>query len=290
MLGFNPRHAPRPLVPIFLTGLHPMKVLHFFKRPAPNPVASAWMHLMRKAWPVLFSCLWVSMGHAQTPPTTAVQWGNYKFNTDAQLDYDINGQSHGLNYKAQAQITWHAQANRYNAKFEIQLPLFFGTRTQWSEGLLSEQGVKPMVFTDRHHKTQTASIDQDNGVIKLANNNAIALERQHQDALSVFFQLGALLAGFSEPLPYGESIKLPVLMAQTNEHWTFRLESKDNLRLPYAELAALKIVRLPRNPSDKQKLTLWLSPSLGFLPVRLLIEEDNQDVVDQRLKALKVNP
>ena len=229
---------------------------------------------------------------AQTPGTQSVQWGAYKFNTGAQLDYQIRGESHGISYNAKAQITWRVQAQRYNAKFEIQMPLFFGTRTQWSEGLLSEQGVKPLVFTDRHRKTQTVTIDPESGLIKWADTNAttLPLERQHQDALSVLFQLGGLLAGMGEPLPFGSTLKLPVLMAQTNEQWTLRLDSKENLNLPYGELSSLKISRLPRSNSDKQKFTLWLSPTLGFMPVRILIEEDNQDTVDQRLTGFKPNP
>lgn len=290
MIGFQLKPAHRSLLFMSLPRLRLMKVLHFFKFSALQAHCRAWMGCAQAVWAVLLTSLLFSWAQAQTPPTKTLQWGNYKFNADAQLDYEINGQSHGLNYKAQAQITWHTQGNHYKAKFEIQMPLFFGTRTQWSEGVLSEQGTVPLVFTDRHRQSQTASIDQGNGLIQLANNNTIALEKQHQDALSVFFQLGALLAGFAEPLPFGESLKLPVLMAQTNEHWSFRLESKDNLKLPYAELVAYKIVRLPRTASDKQKLTLWLSPSLGFLPVRLLIEEDNQDRVDQRLKAFNTSP
>ncbi len=220
-----------------------------------------------------------------------MQFGAFKFNPYAQLDYQINGQTRGLNYNAQAQITWKATGQNYNAKFDIKMPLFFGTRTQISEGLLSEQGLKPVTFSDRHRKSQTVSIDQTAGQIRLADGNtSLPLEKLHQDALSVFFQLGGLLAGLNEPYPFSSTLRLPVLMAQTNEHWTFKLETLDNLKLPMGEVAALKVLRLPRSPTDKQKLTLWLSPNLGFLPVRILIEEENQDLVDQRLLAFKSSP
>lgn len=241
-----------------------------------------------------------AQAQAQAPTQSSpVQWGSYKFPSDALMEYHISGQSHGIQYSAKAQIQWHVQGHvqgqgqgqRYSAKFEIQMPLFFGTRTQSSEGLLSDQGLKPLIFTDRHRKSQTVSIDQDKGVIKFADNiSTIPLEKLHQDALSVMFQLGSLLAGMNEPYPFNSAIKLPVLMSQSNEQWTLRLESKDNLKLPFGELAALKIVRLPRSSSDHQKFTLWLSPTLGFLPVRLLIEEDNQDSVDQRLSAFRPLP
>ncbi len=220
-----------------------------------------------------------------------IQFGSYKFNPNTQLDYQINGQSHGLHYTAKAQITWRTTGPRYNAAFEIQMPLFFGTRTQLSEGLLGEEGLKPLIFTDRHRKTQTAVIDPESNLIKLSDNTStVPLQKFHQDALSVFFQVGGLLAGLSEPYPFTSTLKLPVLMAQTNEQWTFRLESKDALRLPIGEVSALKIFRLPRSAGDKQRLSIWLSPSLGFLPVRLLIEEDNQDTVDQRLVSLRNLP
>jgi len=277
--------------PLFATTLPPMKMLHIFKFTLARSNPGHGVYFVLACGMIAFASFFTPLGLAQTPVPQSLQLGNYKFNTGAQLDYQILGQSHGLSYKAQAQITWRVQAPRYNAKFEIQMPLFFGTRTQTSEGLLSELGVKPLLFTDRHRKTRTVSIDQDNGLIKWADNSStLGLERQHQDALSVLFQLGALLGGLVEPYPFGSTLKLPVIMAQTNEQWTLRLESKDNLHLPFGELSALKITRLPRSTTDKQKFTLWLSPTLGFLPVRILIEEDNQDTVDQRLTGFKPNP
>ncbi len=230
---------------------------------------------------------------AQIPAlnTGLLQFGAYKFNPYAQLDYHLQGQTHGLNYNAQAQITWKATGQTYNAKFDIKLPLFLGTRSQLSEGQLSAQGIKPLVFTDRHRKSQTVVIDQEGGQVRLAEaSSTIPLEKLHQDALSVFFQISGLLAGLAEPYPFATTLKLPVLMAQTNEHWTFRLDSLDHLKLPLGDVAALKVQRLPRSPSDKQKLTVWFSPSLGFLPVRILIEEENRDQVDQRLLALRSSP
>jgi Protein of unknown function (DUF3108) len=230
---------------------------------------------------------------AQIPAlyTGLLPFGAYKFNPYAQLEYQLHGQTHGLNYNAQAQITWKATGQTYNAKFDIKMPLFLGTRTQLSEGQLSEQGLKPLVFTDRHRKSQTVLIDQEGGHVRLAEaTSTIPLEKLHQDALSVFFQISGLLAGLAEPYPFSTTLKLPVLMAQTNEHWTFRLDSLDHLKLPLGDVAALKVQRLPRGPNDKQKLTVWFSPSLGFLPVRILIEEENRDQVDQRLLALRSSP
>jgi len=242
---------------------------------------------------VFFWGLLVSPAVAQPTALGAnfLQFGAFKFNPYAQLDYQINGQTRGLNYNAQAQITWKAAGQNYNAKFDIKLPLFFGTRTQVSEGLLSDQGLKPLTFSDRHRKTQTVLIDQAAGQIRLADGStSLPLEKLHQDALSVFFQLGGLLAGLSEPYPFSSTMRLPVLMAQTNEHWTFKLEALDHLKLPVGEVAALRVLRLPRSPTDKQKLTIWLSPNLGFLPARILIEEENQDLVDQRLLVLRSSP
>jgi len=277
---------------VFSTRLH-MKAMQMFhlktraKRPGqPKKL----LH-----WALITLCVFFLNLHALAQPAipspSMAQFGPYKFNANTQLDYQINGQSHGLHYNAKAQITWRTTGSRYNAAFEIQMPLFFGTRTQRSEGLMSEEGLKPLVFTDQHRKTQTAVIDPENNLIKLADNTStVPLQKFHQDALSVFFQVGGLLAGLAEPYPFTSTLKLPVLMAQTNEQWTFRLDSKDTLKLPFGEVVALKIFRLPRSPGDKQKFSLWLSPSLGFLPVRLLIEEENQDTVDQRLVSLRTPP
>ena len=44
-------------------------------------------------------------------------------------------------------------------------------------------------------------------------------------------------------------------------------------------------MRETREPRDTQ-VDIWLAPSLGHLPVRIRLTQDNGDVVDQQLRTL----
>ena len=64
--------------------------------------------------------------------------------------------------------------------------------------------------------------------------------------------------------------------------WTFVVEGEEAINLPAGDLTALKLSRKPRGEYD-QKVEIWLSPSLGYLPVRSKITQSNGDFVDQQL-------
>jgi len=49
-----------------------------------------------------------------------------------------------------------------------------------------------------------------------------------------------------------------------------------------APMAALKLTRKPRKEFD-QKVEIWFAPSLGYLPVRSRITQQNGDFIDQQL-------
>jgi hypothetical protein len=54
--------------------------------------------------------------------------------------------------------------------------------------------------------------------------------------------------------------------------------------LPGGDQITLKLVRNPREEFD-QKVELWLAPTLGYLPARIKITEQNGDYVDQKWLA-----
>jgi hypothetical protein len=68
------------------------------------------------------------------------------------------------------------------------------------------------------------------------------------------------------------------------ERWTFRVHETETLELPLGALPALRLERLPRHAGDQQA-TLWLAPSLGYLPARIRLTQANGDFADLRLQA-----
>ena len=164
--------------------------------------------------------------------------------------------------------------------------LFIGSRTLSSTGQVSGQGLAPSRFTDKSRTEVAAHFEPDKGQISFsANTPTLPWTPGAQDRVSVFMQLGGMLAGNPAAFPVGSQITLRTVGPRDADMWTFLVENEAPLSLPFGELATLKLSRKPRHEYD-QKLEVWYAPALGYLPVRNKITQANGDFVDQELKTL----
>ena len=213
-----------------------------------------------------------SLGPAQPPAS-------------AQISYSVQGQSKGLNYSATGSLDWRNDGSTYSARMEIRVFLL-GSRVQTSQGLLASTGLQPERFGDKSRSERAAHFDRNQNRIRFSNNAMDAeLLPGAQDRLSVFLQLAGLLNARPEAYAAGQSIDIPVAGTSGSEIWRFQMQGLASLDLPAGSLIARHLVREPREPRDT-RVDIWLAPSLGHLPVRIRLTQDNGDVVDQRLTSL----
>ena len=203
-----------------------------------------------------------------------------------RLQFEVSGAAKKFNYSASAELLWQHDGHNYQARQEISL-LFLGARTQTSAGTLTSAGLRPQRFADRSRSEQAAHFDYAAGQVTFsANTPTVALVAGAQDRLSVFIQLGALLAAAPESYPSGTRISMATVGARSADVWAFTVEGAEALDLPAGTITALKLQRLPRRDHDyDQKAELWLAPSLGYLPVRIRITQANGDFADLRLRS-----
>nr|WP_027996358.1 DUF3108 domain-containing protein [Simplicispira psychrophila] len=203
-----------------------------------------------------------------------------------RLQFDVSGEAKKFHYSARAELLWQHDGQHYQARQEISL-LFLGARTQTSVGALSDGGLRPQRFGDRARNEQAAHFDYAQGQVTFsANTPPAAMVVGTQDRLSVFIQLGALLAAAPERYPPGTRISLATVGARAADVWAFTVQGTEMLDLPTGALSALKLQRLPRRDHEyDQKAELWLAPTLGYLPVRIRITQANGDFADLRLRS-----
>lgn len=203
-----------------------------------------------------------------------------------RLAFDVVGQIKKFNYSASAELLWQHDGQHYQARQELKV-LFLGGRTQTSTGDITPRGLLPQRFGDRSRSEKAAHFDYERGRVTFsANNPEVPLVAGTQDRLSIFVQLGALLAGAPERYPKGTRISLATVGASSADIWSFTVGAEETLHLPVGEVRALKLQRLPRRDHDyDQKAELWLAPSLGYLPARIQITQSNGDFADLRLRA-----
>ncbi|WP_395457763.1 DUF3108 domain-containing protein [Acidovorax delafieldii] len=201
-----------------------------------------------------------------------------------RLAFDVSGQAKKFAYSARAELLWQHDGNRYEARQEISAFLV-GTRTQRSVGTVTEQGLLPEKFSDKSRSEQAAHFDYDKGHVTFSANTPDAVAGPGvQDRLSLFIQLGAMLAADPGRFVPGTQITLTTVSARSADRWTFTVEGPETLDLPAGPTPALKLLRLPRKDYD-QKAELWVAPGLGYLPVRIKLTQANGDFADLLLRA-----
>ncbi|PUA98577.1 uncharacterized protein DUF3108 [Acidovorax sp. 107] len=201
-----------------------------------------------------------------------------------RLAFDVSGQAKKFAYSAKAELLWQHDGNRYEARQEISAFLV-GTRTQRSVGTVTEQGLLPEKFSDKSRSEQAAHFDYAKGRVTFSANTPDAVAGPGvQDRLSLFIQLGAMLAADPGRFVPGTQITLTTVSARSADRWTFTVEGPETLDLPAGPTPALKLLRLPRKDYD-QKAELWVAPGLGYLPVRIKLTQANGDFADLLLRA-----
>ena len=201
-----------------------------------------------------------------------------------RLEFDVAGQAKKFNYSARAELLWQHDGQRYQAQQHISL-LLLGSRAQTSVGTLGPTGLLPERFGDRARSEQAAHFDYAQGRVTFSANTPDApMAASTQDRLSVFLQLGALLAAAPERYPSGTRINVATVSARAADVWSFTVEGEETLELPVGAVAAIQLERLPRRDYD-QTAQVWLAPALGYLPVRIRLVQSNGDFADLRLRS-----
>jgi hypothetical protein len=204
-----------------------------------------------------------------------------------RLQYELSGQSRGLNYSAKAQLSWHNEVTRYEARLLISGLLILTPRLSVSVGELGPQGVAPRRFSDKARSEQATHFQPERGRIVFSNNAPEApWQPGVQDRLSLFFQLAGMLAGDPERYVPGTQVRVPTTGTREVDTWIFTVTGTPTLALPYGEQATVALRREPRRAYD-QTIEIWFAPNLGFVPVRMRITQGNGDVLDQKLASVQ---
>ncbi len=217
---------------------------------------------------------------SQTTPVTAINLPG-----STLLFYKMTGTFKGLTYQAEAELGWNNSGSQYEAYMKVSA-LFLGARTMTSAGQITASGLAPTRFADKSRSELAAHFQPEKGKITFSANTPDApwIEGA-QDRVSVFLQLGGMLAAKPDAFPVGSEITLYTVGPRDADTWTFTLEAEEKLNLPKGEMATIKLTRKPRSEFD-QKVEIWYAPSLGYLPVRNRITQQNGDFIDQQLSNI----
>ena len=214
---------------------------------------------------------------SQTTPVTALRLPG-----SVRLEYKVIGFSKNMNYHANAELAWKTDGDSYQAQMKVSAFLI-GSRSMTSVGKINGSGLAPTRFADKFRAELAAHFEPEKGKITFsANTPDTPWVQGAQDRVSVFLQLGGMLAARPQDFPPGSNVSFLTIGPREADTWTFVIEAEENLELMGAPMAALKLTRKPRKEFD-QKVEIWFAPSLGYLPVRSRITQHDGDFIDQQL-------
>lgn len=219
-----------------------------------------------------------------TPPAAPLAAVAYTLPGSVRLKYNVAGTKDGLNYSARAEMLWLQDGSTYEARLEVSAFLI-GARVRTSTGRLSAQGLVPTRFSDKFRTEVAAHFERDKQKVTFSANTPDApLLPGMQDQLSVFVQIGAMLAGDRAKYPPGTALEFDTIGPRAPENWVITVGEEEKLSLPGGDMLAVKLTRGPRRDFDRTD-ELWLAPVVGYLPVRIKITEKSGDYVDQVWRA-----
>lgn len=172
--------------------------------------------------------------------------------------------------------------HQYRLTYQSHASFLFLSDHRHEVSLFSQQGEQLTSLNYQYTRTGTGSDKELQAVFDpiehriLINNEAYLPWQDEQD--NQLYQLT-----IKQYLADGQtSFSLPVLNYRgEKEQYDFALQGKEQIKLPYGKIDALKIARI--RDSKKRETFIWFAPELNYLMVRIRQLKEGDEQLDIRL-------
>ena len=232
------------------------------------------------------------------PPSNALTAKPGDFPPNIQINYTLTGQERGLTYHASGSLKWQTQATpdapsatpapkAYEAELRVRAFLV-GSRVWRSTGILTENGLSPVRYSDSGRGERAAHFDTTQNKISFSGNTpGVALQPGAQDQVSLFIQMAATVAAKNFKL--GSELNVQTATARDAVNWVLTFKSEELIEVDGKQLATQRWVCLPRGKFDSQ-IEMWLSQSHGGLPARIKITQVTGNFIDMEMRDSETLP
>ncbi|MGN7983839.1 DUF3108 domain-containing protein [Burkholderia sp. 22313] len=191
---------------------------------------------------------------------------------DLQYDTFYNGMQNMI-----GTIHWRTDGHTYDLSVSMPVP-FVGPFTYRSEGRIDAFGVAPDRYVEQRGKRpeDIAIFNREiHQVVFTRTPNNAPLPDGVQDRFSMLMQLSGLLRGNPSAYQPGVTQQFFVIDNNSGETWPITVIGDENVQTQAGNIRARHFMRLPRREGDTRRIDMWLAPSLGWLPARLVQSEPN---------------
>lgn len=205
------------------------------------------------------------------PATNGVKF-NAPPSGDLQYDTFYNGMQNMI-----GTIHWRTDWHTYDLSVSMPVP-FVGPFTYRSEGRIDAFGVAPERYVEKRGKRpeDIAIFNREiRQVVFTRTPNNAPLPDGVQDRFSMLMQLSGLVRGNPSAYKPGVTQQFFVIDNNSGETWPITVIGDEQVQTQAGIIGARHFMRLPRRDGDMRRIDMWLAPSLGWLPARLVQTEPN---------------
>ncbi|WP_345812652.1 DUF3108 domain-containing protein [Paraburkholderia sp. PREW-6R] len=174
-------------------------------------------------------------------------------------------------------IHWTSSPQSYEMVVSVPLP-FVGTFVYSSHGHIDAFGLAPDQYVEKRGRRaeDIAIFNRADKKIGFTRTPAtLPLPDGAQDRFSMVMQLASLVRGDPSAYKPGVTRQFFVVDSDSGENWPVETIGDETIRTAQGYLDTRHFKRLPRHDGDLRRIDVWLAPSLGWLPARIVQTEPN---------------
>lgn len=186
---------------------------------------------------------------------------------------------------------WQHDGARYEMSTRLQTTGLAGLLLdfeyeQSSQGLVTERGLRPQRFLveQKGRESERATFDWQAGSVLIerrkGRRETASISAGDLDVLSVW-HLASLRGGRDLPA------ELTLISNRRATPAALRVAGIEEVELPLGRVKTLHVTL--RAPEGKLSIDLWLSETHAWVPVRILMRDDKNQVLDQRALSIRVD-
>ncbi len=223
-----------------------------------------------------------------------------------RLSYVLTGSYRG-EVHGSAQVEWINAAPRYQVNLDVTVGLPFAplfSRQMRSDGELSSSGLRPQHY---QQKSKMAFRDQWRVGLRIAGEGVVADDGRRlfippaapaapnestyrstlQDSASQFVQLTYLFTTQPQLLRPGTRIEFPLLLPAGVRNWAYEVVRLETVYTQFGPVDAF-LLQPPSGlvlATNQLLAQAWFAPELGYLPIRIRIQQDAEVFLDLVVKS-----
>lgn len=196
---------------------------------------------------------------------------------DLQYDSFFNGVPNST-----GTIHWRTDGQTYELSVSMPVP-FVGPFRYRSQGRIDAFGIAPGRYVEQRgtRPEDIAIFNRDiRQVVFTRTPNNVPLPDGAQDRFSMLMQLAGLVRGKPDAYKPGVTQQFFVVDNNSGETWPITVIGDEQVQTATGFVATRHFMRLPRREGDTRRIDMWLAPSLGWLPARLVQTEPNGSQIE----------